>query len=104
MTEEELTEYLCSGDNNMPIIAYVPNNTCRIIFNVMIMDDDGEMHEASSIMNLKEVMDARVAGEEWEFNNVKYRLSEKTQREIEEKGINQVANEILEEIKKGEKR
>ena len=52
MTSEELNEYI-NGENNMPIIAYVPNNTCRILITVNILDDDGEMHEASTVMNLK---------------------------------------------------
>ena len=37
-------------------------------------------------------------GEEWESENVKYCLSEDTRRQIEEKGLAQVAKEITEEL------
>ena len=103
MTKEEFGEYLDNENNIVPMICYIPNNTCRLVINVIAMDDDGEVHEASQVMSLPEIIDARIDGEEWESENIKYCLTEATQKEIEEKGVEQVAKEILEQLKRSGK-
>ena len=104
MNKEKIDEYLNDTNNLVPIITHIPNNTCRVAINVLLMDDDGEMHEASTVMNLPEIVEARINGEEWEDENVKYCLTEDAIHQIEEKGLEQFAKEVAEQIKESRKR
>ena len=85
MKKEQINEYLSNINNQMAIIFNVPNNSYHITINAKIIDGDGEMHVAESVMTLPEIIDARIAGDEWERENVKYVLTDKGRKEVEGK-------------------
>ena len=59
-------EYKCEF---VPLIINVPDNTAMLTLTAKVMDDKGEMMTVESIMTLKEVIEARIKGEEWEDEN-----------------------------------
>ena len=101
MTKEEFMKYLDDENNIVPIVCYIPNNTCRVVIGVVAMDDDGEMHEASKVMSLPEIVNARIDGEECEGENVKYCLTDKAELQMEYKGVEQFAKDTMEQMRKG---
>jgi len=53
----------------VPLIINVPDNTAMLTLIAKVMDDKGEMMTVESTMTLKEVIEARIKGEEWEDEN-----------------------------------
>ena len=69
----------------MPAIIYIPNNSIKIKVIATIIDKDDEVHEAEMVLRLPEIIEARVEGEYWENENVKYCLTDKARAELEAK-------------------
>jgi hypothetical protein len=59
-----------------PVILYVPNDCIKLVITATIYDGK-EMHEAEMIMGVQDIIEARIQGEEWESENVKYCLTDK---------------------------
>lgn len=60
----------------VPVIINIPENTVKLEIKATMMDDDDNLFTAVSIMKTAEVIEARISGDQWEFENVKYCLSD----------------------------
>lgn len=60
----------------MPAIIYIPSNTVKLKITATLMDEDDKLFEVVNVMPTKDVIQARIEGEEWEFDNVKYVLTD----------------------------
>jgi len=67
----------------VPALIYIPENTVKLIVVAKIMDDDDTIREATMIMSVAEVADARIDGDEWEQNNAVYTLTDKAREELD---------------------
>lgn len=71
----------------MTIIIDVPKQSVKIEVNATIIDDEtDELYSTTSTLNLADITEARIAGDEWESENVKYCLTDSAKKELEEKG------------------
>jgi hypothetical protein len=59
-----------------PVILCIPNDCIKLVITATIYDGK-EMHEATSIMGVQDIVEARIQGEEWESENVRYCLTDK---------------------------
>ena len=76
-----------TGDDLMTIIIDVPKQAVKLEINATIIDDEtDELYKSTSILNLADITEARIAGDEWESENVKYCLTDSAKKELEEKG------------------
>lgn len=66
-------EYKCEL---VPLIINVPDNTAMLTVIAKVMDDKGEMMTVENTMTLKEVIEARIKGEEWEDENATWVLTD----------------------------
>lgn len=60
----------------IPLIVYVPDNTVSLTLTATVMEDDESMLNVVNKMTIADLYDARVSGEEWEYENVKYVLTD----------------------------
>ena len=66
----------------VPVLIYIPDNTVKLKVLATIIDGEtDELYEAELKMTLPEITEARIEGEEWEYNNVKYTLTDKAKYE-----------------------
>ena len=73
-----------TGDDLMTIKIDVPKQAVKLEINATIIDDEtDELFKTTSILNLADITEARIAGDEWEFENVKYCLTDSARRELE---------------------
>lgn len=75
-------EYECK---QVPVILYIPDNTVKLTITAKILDEDDNFVEAVNKMGVAEVADARIDGAEWEYENVKYVLTDKAKEESHER-------------------
>lgn len=66
-------EYKCE---QVPAIINIPDNTVKLTVRAKIIEEDDTLQEVEMTMNTAEVMDARISGDEWEQENVMYRLTD----------------------------
>lgn len=76
-------EYKCEL---VPLIINVPDNTAMLTLIAKVMDDKGEMMTVESTMTLKEVIEARIKGEEWEDKNATWVLTDSAKEFLENGG------------------
>lgn len=72
-------EYKCE---QVPVILYIPNNTVKLTLTAKLIDENDEFFEVANIMSLPEITDARISGEEWEYENAVYTLTDKAREEL----------------------
>lgn len=77
-------DYECE---QVPVIINIPDNTVKLSVKATVMEKDDSLVEAEMTMTTAEVMDARIRGEEWEFENVKYRLTDLGRQIVENKEL-----------------
>ena len=76
-----------TGDDLMTIIIDVPKQAVKLEVNATIIDNKtDELYKTTSTLNLADITEARIAGDEWEGENVKYCLTDSAKKELEEKG------------------
>lgn len=67
----------------VPALIYIPDNAVKLKVLATIIDGEtDELYEAELKMTLSEITEARIEGEEWEWNNVKYVLTDKAKKEL----------------------
>lgn len=66
----------------VPVILYIPNNAVSVEINARIIDENENICTAVSKYNMKELNDAKIEGEYWESENIKYTLTDKARREL----------------------
>jgi len=71
--------------NQVPVIINIPDNTVKLEINAKIIDENDEFLTVQSVLKLADITEARIAGEEWEFENVKYCLTDEARAELERK-------------------
>lgn len=76
-------EYKCEL---VPLIINVPDNTAMLTLIAKVMDDKGEIITVESTMSLKEVIEARIKGEEWEDKNAIYVLTDSVREFLDNGG------------------
>ena len=76
-------EYECKL---VPLIINVPDNTAMLTLTAKIMDDKGEIITVENTMTLREVIEARVKGEEWEDENTIYTLTDSAREFLDNGG------------------
>lgn len=57
-------------------IIYIPDNTVKLEIIATMMDEEDKLFSATSTMRTADVMEARIEGDEWEVENVKYCLTD----------------------------
>lgn len=70
--------------NLVPVILYVPDNTVKLTLTAKIMLEDDTMTDVESTLNTAEVAEARINGDGWEAENVKYTLTDEGRKYVEE--------------------
>lgn len=78
-------DYECE---QVPVIINIPDNTVKLSVKATVMEKDDSLVEAETTMTTAEVMDARIRGEEWEFENVKYQLTDLGRQMVENEESN----------------
>lgn len=66
-------DYECE---QVPVMINVPDNTVKLNVKATVMEKDDSLVEAEMTMTTAEVMEARIRGEEWEFENATYKLTD----------------------------
>ena len=66
----------------VPAIIYITENTIKLEVIATVMNDDCSINKASMNLNVAAVAEARIQGWDWEGENVKYRLTDETKREL----------------------
>lgn len=73
-------EYKCE---QVPVILHIPNNTVKLTLTAKLIDENDEFLEVVNVMSLPEITEARISGEEWEYENVVYTLTDKAREELD---------------------
>lgn len=74
-------EYECK---QVPIVLYIPDNTIKLEVIATIMEDDDSINEVTSTLKPASLAEARIDGDEWEYSNVKYTLTDEGKKYLEE--------------------
>jgi len=83
MDDKKIEELVNGEDNQMGIIVYIPKRTIKLELTCTIMDDEDNSVRVGNTMNVSELYDARIAGDQWEGENVKYCLTDLGRAELE---------------------
>lgn len=78
MEEEKVLE--C---NQVPVILHIPEGTIRLEMTVTMLDENLEQSKALSVLNLEELIDARIKGEEYEEDNAMWVITEEGRAYLE---------------------
>lgn len=79
-----ITEDNYIEDNDLvPVILYIPNNTISLEINARIIDEDENIQTAISRWNMKELNTAKIEGDQWEVDNVKYVITDLGRKQLE---------------------
>ena len=73
--KKEMERYL-SEEELVPIILYVPPNVAQIKVIATLLTKELGFKEATMDMDLPQIIDARIDGEEWEADNIHYTFME----------------------------
>ncbi len=76
-------EYKC---DLIPLIVYVPNNTVALDLNATVIEKDKSTQNVMSTMSMAELYEARVDGEEWESENIKYKITDEAREFLDNGG------------------
>lgn len=71
--------------NQVPVILCIPEGTVRLEMTATMLDENLEQSEAFSVLNLEELIDARIKGEEYEEDNAMWVTTEKGRAYLETK-------------------
>ena len=74
-------EYECK---QVPIVLYIPDNTIKLEVIATIMEDDDSIYEVTDTLKPARLAEARIDGDEWEYSNVKYVLTDEGRKYLEE--------------------
>ena len=75
---------ILTGDDLMAVIIDIPKQSVKLEINATIIDDEtDELYKSTSVLNLADITEARIAGDEWENENVEYVLTDKARKELE---------------------
>ena len=77
MNKKNLEQEINKDDGQMGIIFNIPTNTVRLKVIATIIDKDNNLFEATRTVELSEIFDARIFGNEWELENAHYELTDK---------------------------
>ena len=77
MSKNNLEQQINEEGGQMGIIFNIPTNTVKLDIAATVIDENNKLHTASTSMNLSEIYEARILGNEWEIENVKYVLTDK---------------------------
>ena len=80
MSKKNIEEVI--NNEQMGIIFNVPTNTIKLEVIATLIDDNDKTYKAESVLNIAELYDARILGDEWEAANVKYRITDKAREEL----------------------
>lgn len=80
---EKRQEYEC---DLIPLIVYVPNNTVALDLYVTVIEKDKSIQHAVNSMTMAELYEARVDGDQWEAENVKYRITDEAREFLDNGG------------------
>lgn len=61
----------------------IPDNTVKLEIIATIINEEDKLHKAVTTMSLPEIIEARIDGNEWENENVKYVLTDKAKKEFD---------------------
>lgn len=75
---------IISDNDLVPVILYIPNNTISLEINARIVDEDENIQTAISKWNMKELNTAKIEGDQWEADNVKYVITDLGRKQLEE--------------------
>ena len=68
----------------VPFITNIPINTIKLEINATVMDDDtDETFTVGSKMSAGVIREGMIAGDEWDFKNTKYVLSDEYLENLE---------------------
>ena len=84
MTKKQLEQNINEDGGQMGIIFNIPTNTVKLDITATVIDDKSELHQASTTINLPEIYEARILGNEWETENIKYCLTEEGRKAVEQ--------------------
>ena len=56
----------------VPAIIYIPDNAVKITVRADIIDPNLSLHNAEMVLNMAQLNEAKIDGEYWESENVKY--------------------------------
>lgn len=76
-------EYECK---QVPVILYIPDNTIKLQIIATVMDNDDQLLEVTDTLRAARVAEARIDGEDWEDENVKYVLTDEAKAFLENGG------------------
>lgn len=76
-------EYKC---DLIPLIVYVPNNTVALDLNATVIEKDKSTQNVMNTMSMAELYEARLDGEVWESENVKYKITDEAREFLDNGG------------------
>ncbi len=75
----EQNEYVDAKDS---IIISIPNDVVKLEITATILDKNDKVTQCSMTLGVQDLIEARILGEEWEYENVKYMLTDKAKSEL----------------------
>ena len=69
--------------NTVPFIVFIPESTIGLTIIAKILNDDNTEQLAETKLNFSEVREGLLKGDEWGDSNIKYCLTEKGLKELE---------------------
>ena len=76
-----MEEYECK---QVPVILQIPDNAIKLVVIATVMEDDGSTVEVQDTVMPGRLAEARIDGQEWEFENCMYCLTDKGKERLEE--------------------
>lgn len=70
----------------IPLIVYVPNNTVALDLNATVIKKDKSTQNVMNTMSMAELYEARLDGEVWESENVKYEITDEVREFLDNGG------------------
>lgn len=75
--ENIIEDVINDEDGQMSVVLRIPKSTAKLTLIATVIDDDGDMHDMITVFPLADLYEARILGDEWELENVKYQLTDK---------------------------
>ena len=86
MNNKQIEEQINTKGGQMGIIFNIPTNTVKLELIATVIDEDDKLNRVTTTINLPDIYEARVLGEDWETEPIHYRLSEKA-IQLKEQGL-----------------
>ena len=77
MTDEQVEKQINAEGGQMAIVFSVPTNTVKLEVIATVIDENNELDQVTRTINLPEIFEARILGDDWEWENAHYSLTEK---------------------------